>query len=75
MARQRKAWVFSSEKKPKSSLPGTLKDEVDTKAGDLIEGVLKPRHVQPPPEGSQFNYLTDITAKWVGSTCYFISTY
>jgi hypothetical protein len=31
MAKQRKAWVFSPEKKSKSSLSGTVKDEVDTK--------------------------------------------
>ncbi len=58
-----------------SALPGTLKDEVDTKARERIEKSLKPRHVQPPPEGSQFNYITDIKAKWLGSKCYFISIY
>lgn len=75
MAKQRKAWGFSPKKKSKSSLPGTVKDEVDTKAKELIERVLKPKHIQPPPEGSQSNYITDITTKWIGSTCYFISTY
>ena len=75
MARQRKAWMFSAEKSPKASLPGTLKDEVDTKAGELIENVLKPTHIQPPSEGSQSNYITDIKTKWIGSTCYFISIY
>ena len=75
MAKQRKAWVFSPEKQSKSSLPGTVKDEADTKAKELIEKVLKPKHIQPPPEGSQSNYITDITTKWIGSTCYFISVY
>ena len=75
MAKQRKAWVFSPAKKPESSLPGTVKDEVDTKAKELIDKVLKPKHIQPPPEGSQLNYITDITTKWIGSTCYFISVY
>jgi len=75
MAKQRKAWMVGPAKQPKASLPGTLKDEVDTKAGELIEKTLKPRHVKPPPEGSQFNYVTDITTKWIGSTCSFISIY
>ena len=75
MAKQRKAWMSGPVTKCKASLPGTVKDEMDTKATDLIEKVLKPRHVLPPPEGSQFNYVTDIKAKWIGSTCYFISTY
>lgn len=75
IAKQRKAWMFAPEKKPKSSLPGTVKDEVDTKARELVEKVLKPRHIQPPPQGHQWNYITDITTKWIGSTCYFISIY
>jgi hypothetical protein len=75
MAKQRKAWVFSAEKSPKTSLPGTLKDEVETKANELIENVLKPGNIQPPPEGSQSNYIIDIKTKWIGSTCYFISIY
>ena len=51
-----------------------LKQEVNQKASDLIENALKPRHVQPP-QGKQLNYLVDITTKWLGSTCYFISIY
>jgi len=72
---KRKAWTFTPEKKPKSSLPGTVKDEVDTKAQELIDKVLKPKHILPPSEGSGSNYITDITTKWIGSTFYFISTY
>ena len=75
MAKPRKDWMFSAGKKPKKSLPGTLKDEVDTKTRELIENVLKPKHVQPPPPDERFNYITDITTKWLGSKCYFISTY
>src|SRR5713226_9195979 len=75
MPKPRKAWTFSPGKKPKSALPGTLKDEVDTKARELIEIVLKPKRVQPPPTGHQLNYITDITTKWLGSKCYFLSVY
>ncbi len=75
MAKQRKAWMFSPGKKPKAALPGTLKDEVDTKAKELIATVLKPKHVQPPPKDASFNYIVDITTNWLGSKCYFISVY
>ncbi len=75
MPKPSKAWMFNPGKKPKVSLPGTLKDEVDTKAKELIETVLKPKHVQPPPDDAKFNYITDITTKWLGSKCYFISIY
>jgi hypothetical protein len=52
-----------------------LKQEVNQKAGDLIENLLKPKHVQPPPKGRQLNCLVDVTTKWLGSKCYFISIY
>ena len=41
----------------------------------MIEKVLKPRHVLPPKEGEQFNYITDIGAKWHRNNFYFFSTY
>jgi len=50
MARQPKAWMTSPEKKPKSSLPDSIKTELETKANDLIVNVLKPKHVLPPKE-------------------------
>ena len=75
MPRPRKAWTCSPGKKPKVSLPGTLKDEVDTRAKELIEKVLKPKHLQPPPKGHRLNYITDITTNWLGSKLYFISVY
>ncbi len=52
-----------------------LKQEVNKKATDLIENVLKPKHIEPPPKGHQLNYLVDITTKWLGSKCYIISIY
>jgi hypothetical protein len=75
MPKSRKARTFGAGQKPKASVPGTLKDELDTKAKDLIETVLKPKHVQPPPTGCRLNYVRDITTKWLGSKCYFISVY
>lgn len=75
MSKQRKAWIPGPATKPKSSLPGTFKDEVETKARELIETVLKPKHVQPPAQDERFNYITAITTKWLGSKCYFVSIY
>jgi hypothetical protein len=48
---------------------------VETKAKDLIENVLKPKHVLPPKEDEKFNYITDIGAKWYRNYFYFISIY
>jgi hypothetical protein len=75
MPTPRKARPFSPGKTPKVSFPGTLKDEVDAKARELIETVLKPQHIEPPPKGHPVNYLTDITIRWLGSKCYFVAIY
>jgi hypothetical protein len=75
MPKPRRAWTFGPGKRPKVALPDTLKGEADTKARELVETVLKPMHVQPPPTGHQLNYLTDITLKWLGSKLYFVSVY
>ena len=72
MARQGKCWIFGT---PRRSLPGTVKDEVDTKATGLIENVLKPKHIQPPPKDYQLNSIVGIKTKWLGSKCCFISVY
>ena len=71
-----------AKKRPKaqSSTPSALvlraiEQDVNQKAHDLIENVLKPKHIQPPPKGHQLNYLVDITTKWLGSKCYFVSIY
>jgi hypothetical protein len=48
---------------------------VQAKATDLIENVLKPKHVLPPPKDGQFNYIIDIGAKWYRNYFYFVSTY
>ncbi len=37
--------------------------------------MLKLKHVLPPATDQQFNYITDIEAKWYRNYFYFISTY
>src|SRR5262245_39758725 len=74
MAKQRKAWMIRPAKKPKT-IPDSLKKEVEAKAKDLIENVLKPKHLKPPQENERFNYIIDIGTKWYRSYFYFFSTY
>ena len=71
MARSR----TSSTDPSRAILLRAIKPEVDQKANDLIENVLKPKHIEPLPKGHQLNYLVDITTKWLGSKCYFVSIY
>ena len=74
MAKPREPWNIRPAKKG-SSVPASLKSEVEAKAKDLIDNVLKPKHVLPPPVEAQFNYITDIGAKWYRNHFYFFSIY
>ncbi len=70
-----KAWVFSPPKAAKAPLSDTIKADLDAKAEKLVNYVLKPRYVQPPPKEAMFNYVTDVWIKWVGSALYFGATF
>jgi hypothetical protein len=74
MAKPREAWNIRPSKK-RVTVSASLKAEVETKARDLIDNVLKPEHVLPPPAEAQFNYVTDIQAKWYRQYFYFVSIY
>lgn len=62
----------------KVNSPGALseakKQEVTAKANELIENVLKPKHIEPNPN-TEFNYLINIYVKWARGYLYFYSTY
>ena len=45
----------------------SLKAEVQAKANELVENVIKPEHVKPPPKDNEWNYIVDIYTKWHGS--------
>lgn len=74
MAKARNPWNISPAKK-RSPVTASMKVEVEAKARDLIENVLKPKHVLPPKGGEQFNYITDIRAEWNRNYFYFFSIY
>ena len=74
MARPREPWNIRPARKSRP-VTASLKAEVETKAMDLIQNILKPRYVKPPKEGESFNYITDIRAQWFRNNFYFISTY
>lgn len=74
MAKPREPWNIRPAKK-RASVTASTKTEVETKARALIENVLKPKHVLPPKKDEQFNYITDIGAKWYRGYFYFFTTY
>ncbi len=72
MPKRQKRWVYVP---PKAAISNTLKSEVTTKANELIDSVLKPAHIKPPPDNPQFNYIVDIYGKWYHSYFYFCAKY
>ena len=60
MPKEINPWAMYPRQTSAASLPEALKMEVSTQANELIETVLKPKYIQPPPENSQFNYIVDI---------------
>jgi hypothetical protein len=74
MPKPREPWKIRPANK-RASVSASIKAEVEAKARDLIENVLKPKHIQPPPAGEQFNYIIDIGAKWHSNYFYFFAIY
>ena len=74
MATPREPWDIRPAKK-RAAVPTSLKAKVETKAKELIENVLKPKHVLPPPTEMEGNYIIDIGAKWYRNYFYFVTTY
>ncbi len=72
MARQKGT---SSSKSAHPAVPDTVKMDVAAKANELIEAILKPKHIQAPPDNPQFNYIVDLYGKWYHRYFYFCATY
>jgi len=68
-------WIHGPKRNPPPKIPASTKVHVKSKADQLIETVLKPRHIEPPPENINFNYIVDIYSKWHGCYFYLCSKY
>lgn len=75
MKRRQKTWVYNPPKPPKAKVPDEIKLAVENKATELIESILKPEHIEHPPEDNTFNYIVDIYSKWYRNYFYFIAKY
>lgn len=68
-------WIYSPSKPPKAKVPDAIKRTVENKATELIESILKPKHIKLPSEDNTFNYIVDIYSKWYRNYFYFIAKY
>src|SRR5262249_28331292 len=71
--KQQWAWLPSSQGSRPGGVDEAVKVQAEARARELIEQVLKPQHVKPPPEDARSNYITDITLKWHGSSLFFLA--
>ncbi len=71
----KKIWMYKPRKKPTPKVPELTKSHVEIIADALIQDVLKPKYVEPPPQNSDHNYLVDIFSKWYRNYFYFCSKY
>ncbi len=75
MAKKQKSWVFVPSKASKPKVSPTEKTAVQARANQVVETILKPKHIKPMPEDYQFNYLVDIYTKWYQHYFYFCAKY
>ena len=75
MAKLRRMWVYSPPKPPAPKVPASVKAEAQQKANQLVETILKPQHLKPPPKDYHFNYIVDIYTKWYRHYFYFCAKY
>jgi len=75
MTKRQKTWIYKPPKHPKPKVPDTIKLEVEAKARELIESILKPEHVKAPPKDKNSNYIVDVYSKWYRNYFYFCSKY
>lgn len=59
---------------PKNTLSKTQKERILEAATRFSDEHYK-AHIQPPPKGHNFNYVTDYFVKWRGSYLYFVAKY
>lgn len=75
MASKKKIWMPASVKRTKPKVSDDLKHSLKEKADEIIETILKPKHIKPPPTDNDFNYLVDIYSKWYRNYFYFCARY
>ena len=75
MTRNSKKWAPSSSRQTKPKVSDSIKSLLKEKADEIVENVIKPNHISPPPTDHDFNYLVDIYTKWYRNYFYFCSKY
>jgi len=67
--------VSSLKRQTKVNVSDSIKFQLKAEADILVENILKPRFIEPPPKEYDYNYLVDIFTKWYRNYFYFCSKY
>lgn len=70
-----KRWVYSPKSTPKPKVPEGVKQQMKAQCDTFVETKLKPNHIQPPPDDTQFNYIVDLYNLWYRNFFYFCAKY
>lgn len=75
MVSKKRIWLPASQKRLKPKVPDSVKSELKSRADEIIEHIIKPKHIKSPPTDSDFNYLVDVYTKWYRNYFYFCAKY
>lgn len=75
MVSKRRIWLPASPKPTKLKVSNPVKLALKEKADEIIESVIKPKHIKPPSTDNDFNYLVDVYSKWHQNYFYFCAQY
>ena len=75
MAKRQKTWIYKPPRGSKPKVPDTIKLDVEAKGREIVETILKPKHIKPPPLDKHCNYIVDIYTKWYRNYFYLCTKY
>lgn len=70
-----KRWTYRPKSAPKPTVSDAVKKQVQERCDTFVEITLKPRHIQPPPDSHDFNYIVDLYNLWYRNFFYFCAKY
>jgi hypothetical protein len=73
--KSRRVWQLVPSKPPKPDVPESTKIFLSREANKVIETVIKPKYLEPPPTDNDFNYIADIYSRWYRNYFYFVAKY
>jgi len=73
--KSRRVWQLVPSKPPKPDVPESTKIFLSREANKVIETVIKPKYLEPPPIDNDFNYIADIYSRWYRNYFYFVANY